>query len=270
MQSSSFGSGLYRKPEGNASRDFIRYASIYLPMGHTQIPLMVDVEWYEEKSGFGIEQSNFIIHLQCEKILFLMKSTVIKVVLAIVVIVLAYLLYASIMKPIRFQEELTARNSRIVAKLKDIRTAQTFYKQFNNAYTSSFDTLFDFLRTGKIPVVKIIADPNDTTFTKTINDTIGFIGIADSLYSRRVNFKLEDLAIIPHSEGRKFEISTAKVDKGGVIVPVIEIMVPYEYYLFDLDKQDVVNLAEQQKSINRYPGIRMGSLTEATTDGNWE
>ncbi|KAF5068169.1 hypothetical protein DSECCO2_246080 [anaerobic digester metagenome] len=199
-----------------------------------------------------------------------MKSTVIKVVLAIVVIVLAYLLYASIMKPIRFQEELNARNSQIVAKLKDIRTAQTFYKQFNNAYTSSFDTLFEFLRTGQIPVVKIVADPNDTTFTKTINDTIGFVGIADSLYSRRVNFKLEDLALIPHSEGRKFEISTAKVDKGGVIVPVIEIMVPYEYYLFDLDKQDVINLTEQQKTMNRYPGIKMGSLTEATTDGNWE
>lgn len=159
---------------------------------------------------------------------------------------------------------------RSFSKIKDIRTAQLLYKQFNNAYTSSFDTLFDFLRTGKIPVVNIIPDPNDTTFTKTINDTIGFIGIADSLYSKRTNFKLEDLAIIPFSDGRKFDMQTGKVDKGGVVVPVIEILVPYDYYLFDLNQQDVVNLVEQQKTINRYPGIKMGSLTETTTDGNWE
>ncbi len=199
-----------------------------------------------------------------------MKSNVLKIVLAVVVIVLGYLLYASIMKPIRFQEKLNSRNEQIVNKLKDIRTAQTFFKQFNNHYTSSYDSLFEFLRTGKIPVVKMVADPTDTTFTRSISDTIGFIAIADSLYSHRPDFKLEDLAFIPFSEGRKFEMKTDKIDKGGVIVSVIEILVPYEYYLHDLDNQDVINLTERQKSINRYPGIKMGSLTEASTDGNWE
>jgi hypothetical protein len=65
-------------------------------------------------------------------------------------------------------------------------------------------------------------------------------------------------------------MKTDMVDKGGVIVPVIEVVVPYEVYLSDLDQQDVVNLAERQKAMNRYPGLVMGSLTEATTDGNWE
>ena len=199
-----------------------------------------------------------------------MKSNILKIVLAIVVILLGYLLYVSIMKPIRFQEKLDSRNAKIVEKLKDIRTAQAFFKQFNNRYTSSFDTLFDFLRNGKIPVVKMIPDPTDTTFSRSISDTVGFIPIADSLYSKRLNFKLEDMAVIPFSDGRKFEMKTDKIDKGGTIVSVIEILIPYDYYLFDLDKQDVVNLAERQKSINRYPGIKMGSLTEASTDGNWE
>jgi hypothetical protein len=199
-----------------------------------------------------------------------MKSSILKVVLAIVVIVLAYLLYASIMKPIRFQEELTKRNSQISSKLKDIRSAQIFYKQFNNAYTSSFDTLFAFLETGRIPVVKMIPDPTDTTFTRSISDTIGFIGIADSLFSKRKNFVMKDLAVIPFSDGRKFQMNTAKVDKGGVMVPVIEILVPYEYYLSDLSQQDVINLKATQETMNRYAGLRLGSLTEATTDGNWE
>ena len=199
-----------------------------------------------------------------------MKSTIIKIGLGVVIIVLGYFLYASIMRPVRFQDELNRRNELIVNKLKDIRVAQNLYKQFNNSYTGSFDTLFTFLKTGEIPVVKMVADPNDTTFTRTINDTVGYIKIADSLYSKRENFRIEDLAVIPFSDGRRFEMKTAKIDKGGVMVSVIEILVPYEYYMFDKDQQDVLNLTARQKRINKYPGIRMGSLTEASTDGNWE
>ena len=199
-----------------------------------------------------------------------MKSLILKVVLAIAVIILGFLLYTSIMKPIHFQEELTKRNGQIANRIKDIRSAQTFYKQFNNAYTSSFDTLFDFLKTGQIPIIKMVPDPKDTTFTRTISDTLGYVAIQDSLFSKRPNFNMQEMAIIPFSDGRKFEMHTAKVDKGGVSVPVIEILVPYEYYLSDLPKQEVVNLEASQITMNRFPGIRMGSLVEATTDGNWE
>lgn len=199
-----------------------------------------------------------------------MKSTIIKIALGVVIIVLGYLLYASIMKPVRFEAEVNRRNEAIVARLKDIRTAQTFYKQFNNAYTSSFDTLGTFLKTARIPVVKMVPDPNDTTFTRTINDTVGYIGLADSLYSKRPNFKIEDMAIIPFTDGRRFEMKTGKIDKGGVMVSVIEVLVPYEYYLYDMPEQDVVNISKRQERINKYPGIKMGSLTEASTDGNWE
>lgn len=199
-----------------------------------------------------------------------MKSTLIKIALGVAVIVLGYFLYASIMKPVRFQEELTRRNEQIANRLKDIRTAQTFYKQFNNQYTSSFDTLIAFLKAGQIPVVKMVPDPTDTTYTRSISDTVGFISIADSLYSKRPTFKIEDLAIIPFSNGKRFEMKTGKIDKGGVMVSVIEVAVPYEYYLFDLEEQEVINLTARQEGLNRYPGIRMGSLTEASTDGNWE
>ncbi|GAB1404188.1 MAG: hypothetical protein PHX54_03925 [Lentimicrobiaceae bacterium] len=199
-----------------------------------------------------------------------MKSTILKIVLAIGIIVLGYFVYASIMEPIRFEKTLTQRNTRIVNQLKDIRSAQTLYKQFNNKYTSSFDTLIDFLKNGQIPIVKMIPDPTDTTYSRTINDTIGYIAITDSLFSNRPNFKLNELPVIPYSNGQRFDMKTDMVDKGGVIVPVIEIVVPYKVYLSDLDQQDVVNLIERQKAINRYPGLVMGSLTEATTDGNWE
>jgi type II secretory pathway pseudopilin PulG len=199
-----------------------------------------------------------------------MKSSIIKLALGVVIIVLGYFLYSSIMKPVRFQEEVNRRNEQIVNRMKDIRTAQTLYKQFNNQYTSSFDTLINFLKTAEIPVVKMVPDPNDTTFSRSITDTVGYVSITDSLYSKRPNFKIEDLAVIPFSDGRRFEIKTDKIDKGGVMVSVLEIEVPYEYYLYDMKLQDVVNLADRQKRINKFPGIKMGSLTEASTDGNWE
>lgn len=207
--------------------------------------------------------------MQWQKQIF-MKSTLIKLALGVVIIVLGYFLYASIMKPVRFQDEVNRRSEQIANRLKDIRTAEVLYKQFNKQYTASFDTLINFLKTGEIPVVKMIPDPKDTTFTRSISDTVGYINIADSLYSKRPNFKIEDLAIIPFTDGRRFEIKTDKIDKGGVIVSVIEVLVPYEYYLYDKDQQDVLNLSERMKSINKYPGIKMGSLTEASTDGNWE
>lgn len=47
-----------------------------------------------------------------------MKSTVIKIVLGIAIVVLGYLLFASIMEAIRFNEELNARNSQVVFKNK--------------------------------------------------------------------------------------------------------------------------------------------------------
>jgi hypothetical protein len=199
-----------------------------------------------------------------------MKGTILKITLGVVIVVMAYFLYASIMRPVRFTEEVSRRNEAIANRIKDIRTAENLYKQFNNSYTSSFDTLINFLQTGEIPVVKIVPDPNDTTFTRTINDTVGYINIADSLYGSRPNFNIQNLAVIPHSDGRRFEVETGKIDKGGVMVSVIEILVPYEYYLYDLDKQDVLNLTERMKGLNRFPGIKMGSLTEASTDGNWE
>ncbi|MFA6950172.1 MAG: hypothetical protein WCQ70_05750 [Lentimicrobiaceae bacterium] len=199
-----------------------------------------------------------------------MKSTLIKIGLGVVIILLGYLLFASIMRPVRFDDEVNRRNTQVVNRLKDIRTSETMFKHANGFYTSSFDTLIDFLKVGKVPVVKMIPDPNDTTFSRSISDTVGYIRIADSLFGHRPNFKMEDLSIIPYSDGRRFEIKTGKIDKGGVTVSVIEIQVPYEYYLLDLDQQDVLNLSARQAGINRFPGIKMGSLIESTTDGNWE
>lgn len=198
------------------------------------------------------------------------KYTVIKVVLAIIIVVLAYSVYESIMRPVRFNKATYSREAKVIARLIDLRTSQQFFKRQHNRYTASFDTLITFLKTGDIPMVKMIPDPNDTTFTKTISDTLGYVKVADSLFSRRTNFVLDSLRYIPFSGDQPFEIAAGSIDRSGIKVSVFEIKAPYSTFLKGLDKQLITNLIKSKEDIEKYPGLKVGSMSEPSTDGNWE
>ncbi len=198
------------------------------------------------------------------------KFTIVKIVLGIIILILAFLVYDSIMKPLRFTRQLQARDAKVIERLIDIRNSQQFYKKFHESYTSSFDTLIAFLKTGEIPVVKMIPDPNDTTFSKTISDTLGYVKVADSLFGKKGNFRLDSLRYIPYSNGEKFEMAAGKIDRGGLKVSVFEVKATYTSFLKGLDRQLVINLTKEKEDINRFPGLKLGSMEEPSTDGNWE
>jgi hypothetical protein len=198
-----------------------------------------------------------------------MKSSLLKVVLALVIILLGFLIYRSISTPVKFKSELSARGDVVISKLKDIRTAEQLYKHINRHFTGDFDTLVQFIRSGKIPVVKIIPDPKDTTFTRTINDTIGFVSIYDSIFAKKA-YKVEELNIVPFSSGEKFELMAGQIDKGGVKVAVFQASTPIEFYSKGLNNQLVINLKKEMEDKNKYAGLKVGSMTDASTDGNWE
>jgi hypothetical protein len=57
----------------------------------------------------------------------------------------------------------------------------------------------------------------------------------------------------------------------GVKVTVFEAKTPNNVFLQGLDRQEVVNLNDMAHKINRYAGIKVGSLEEANNNaGNWE
>ena len=198
-----------------------------------------------------------------------MKRIIIQVVLLIVIVFLGYIVYQSIMEPVYFDQEKRAREKVVIDKLKDIRTSQLVYKKVNGSYSDNFDTLVAFLSDAEIPIVKMVADPNDTTFTKTINDTVGYIKVADSLFSRK-SYKLKDLSIIPFSDGELFKMDADTIERGGVNVHVFQAEAPYTAYLKGMDKQTIINIIAKREDIDKYPGLKVGSLTEPSTDGNWE
>ncbi|MBS4059395.1 MAG: hypothetical protein KG029_03255 [Bacteroidetes bacterium] len=199
-----------------------------------------------------------------------MKSIIVKIVLFAVIIFLGYMIYQSIQQPVKFLKEKKHRDIEVVQRLKDIREVQSYYKNEKGVYTPSFDSLIAFLRYGEIPVVNLIPDPTDTTFTRTISDTLGFVKVSDSLFSKRRNFKIQDLRFIPYADGAEFEMGAGTIDRGGVTVSVFEVKAPFSVYLKGLDEQRIMNLIAAEKAIERYTGLKVGSLTEPSTDGNWE
>ncbi|MBU2651526.1 MAG: hypothetical protein KKA81_11370 [Bacteroidetes bacterium] len=199
-----------------------------------------------------------------------MKYLGVKIILTVVIIVLAYLVVDSVITPIQFNKIKDQREKQVIEKLKDIRSSQMIYRNINNVYTASFDTLIEFLRTGEIPVVKMIADPTDTTFTKTIKDTIGYISVGDSLFGKRPGYVLDSIKYIPYSGGKLFNMDAGKIESGGITVNVFEVTALYSDFLKGLDEQLIRNLIKSKEDIDKYPGMKVGSMLEASTDGNWE
>ena len=153
------------------------------------------------------------------------------------------------------------------------------YKNATSQYTNSFDTLIRFCQTAEIPIVKIVPDPTDTTFTRTINDTIGFVKVMDSLRAGRDNFNINDIKWVPFSQPQQhFELEAGTILRNGINIPVFEARTPYEVYLATPGasfsekewNQRRDNAKAEKESINRYAGMKVGSMDEATTDGNWE
>lgn len=201
------------------------------------------------------------------------KLTIINIALTLVAILLVYLVFDSIRQPVAFENTRRERESEVIQNLKDIRNTQTLFKQTYNRYTADFDSLVEYVKTGKLPVVNIIPDPTDTTFTKTINDTVDFISVSDSLFKNRVNFNVDDLRYIPFSNKIEFEMNAGFIMRGGLKVAVFEAKAPYSSYLNDDDKkfrQRVNNLRAEQEDMDKYAGLKVGSMDEPSLNGNWE
>lgn len=195
---------------------------------------------------------------------------IINIALTLVACLLAYLVFDSIRQPVAFENTRREREIKVVQSLKDIRSTQALFKQTYNRYTANFDSLIEYVRTGELPIVNMIPDPEDTTFTKTINDTVGYIKVIDSLFNSRDNFDINSLRIVPFSQNVQFELQSGYITRGGLKVAVFEAKTPYSVYLWDLDPQRVNNLRAEQEDLDKYAGLKVGSMDEPSTSGNWE
>ncbi|MBR2105488.1 MAG: hypothetical protein IJ894_05960 [Bacteroidales bacterium] len=208
---------------------------------------------------------------------------IIHVVLVAVIALLAYLLWDSIMQPIRFQKKAEWRYGLTVQKLKDIRDAQVAYKSVYGAYTGSFDSLENFVQNGQLKIVKAIGNIPDSFYdkyprklaeTKAIEagivkrDTVT-VNCYDSLCKGKYN--VAELRMVP-IVNIPFEMASDTIETSSKAkISVFEAKTPNDVYLKGLDRQEIVNMNDEAKTIGKYPGLKVGSLVEFNNNaGNWE
>ena len=227
-------------------------------------------------------------------------KTVINVVLFICVVALIYICYGSIMGPVNFDKERTVREDAVKARLIDIRKAQQEYRSVHNgAYTASFDTLIDFVKTAKLPFILKIGTLNDTQLEngmteqkamelinkakKTGNwsevekqglkdfrrDTM-WVAVMDTIFEK--GFDPDSLRYVPYGNGATFEMQVRRdTMKSGAPLNLFQAQVACDVYLNGLDKQELINLKDTQSKLGKYCGLRVGDIEQANNNaGNWE
>ena len=81
-----------------------------------------------------------------------MKKLLTYVICPLIIIGLAYLIVNSIMEPVKFNKERTAREADAITLLKDIRTLQVAFKSANGRFSPCVDSLKMFYESGKMDI----------------------------------------------------------------------------------------------------------------------
>ena len=234
-----------------------------------------------------------------------MKQSVIYIICAVLVIPIAILIWlnvGSVMGPVKFNEHKAYRESVAIQILKDIRDLQVAYKNVNGRYVSTIDSLQAFYNGGKMKVVMSVGSQDDSAavantkkFTQKyrnlkkdkLNEKLYELYLAgeknlvfsitkeitvkDTLFCRRPDFKIEDIAYIPFSGGDKVLMESTVKKVSGVNVPLFEASMPYKSLLKGLDNQLRINLDAEREDQEKYKGLQVGSISAPNNNaGNWE
>ncbi len=178
--------------------------------------------------------------------------------------VTAYFAYRSIQAPIEFNIEKKKRYSRVESKLKTIRDWQLAYKSVYRTYASNFDSLIQFVNTDSFPVIKALGTVPDTLTEQqavdlglVVRDTM-HVSVRDSLFKSDGDINL--VRFIPPLNKVEFKMESGMVEKGQVMVPVFEVVALNEY-IFEGIKPEYYDPKGD---------LRVGSMSEPSTSGNWE
>tara|TARA_B100000902_G_C27309521_1_gene917539 strand:- start:340 stop:978 length:639 start_codon:yes stop_codon:yes gene_type:complete len=210
-----------------------------------------------------------------------MKAKKIALILIPINIILFYFVYNSINSQVKFNEAASIRIAENVQKLKDLRQLQVKYKQTKGEFADSFDDLSNFLLNDSMPIIKATGETPDSLINGIqMSDELALeLGLitrdtayvpaiktvfdATYLESRKNEFPLDidKLSTIPYTN-ITYNIDAGQVEKGNVIVQVFEISSNYKTVFTGLDAEN--------KSYDLDALLKVGSMTEASLNGNWK
>ncbi|MBQ4822487.1 hypothetical protein [Aquimarina sp. MMG016] len=203
---------------------------------------------------------------------------VIQLVLWVVIGFLAYMVYNSVMGPVRFNKVKEARYAKAIENLRDIRQAQLAHKTVTGRFEKDPQKLIAFLDTAKFTLtqrkdssfirfnkVLKIDEPKDTV----VIDTLGYASVRDSLFKGTDRYK--NMMKVPvKGVDAAFEMDAGFIEKNELKIAVFEAKVSKDVLLHDLDK----DLLMQEKDVVSVDGVNgthlsVGSMSEVKTNGNW-
>lgn len=228
-------------------------------------------------AGLGILIVGILGALYVKGIINKQIQMIVTIIVAIGVVVFAYMDYSVIQDELAFHREKEKVKTAVVQRLKDIRKAQLAYNKEYGKYANSFDSLIYFLKHDEISLIKRLGSLPDSLPTEEmaleagiiqsmpegmtdmevieqgliVRDTIqvkvlGYIFNEDDRDKRKTKFYVDSLPYVPYSDHR-FQMEADIVDISGAPTPVFQVKDPKPY-------------AEQ---------YMLGSLVEASTSGNW-
>ena len=205
---------------------------------------------------------------------------IIQIVLWVIIIFLGWQLYIAVIGPVQFNKKKIARYEKVIAKLIDIKTAQLAYQEINGGFSGDFDSLVRFLDTAQFA----ITERRDSSYADVaknkaygidegyyidviVVDTLHFASVKDSLFKGDDRYK--SIMNVPDTDA-KFEMKAGKLDKNGILYSVFEAKIIKNIVLEGLNK-DLIKQEAQTNSVDGVNGpyIKVGSLTDISTSGNW-
>ncbi|MCW5912784.1 MAG: hypothetical protein KIT62_17065 [Cyclobacteriaceae bacterium] len=109
-------------------------------------------------------------------------------VLLILSVLLAWRLYRSVQGTIEERESISVTEAAVIERLKFIREAEIVFQSVNKRYTSNWDSLADFIRNGRVPIIQRREEIKQLAYGQeqvTIHiDTLGFESAKDKIFKK--------------------------------------------------------------------------------------
>jgi hypothetical protein len=191
-------------------------------------------------------------------------TKVLSLVFFVVALGLGYFLWKGVDDVVEQEKRVALLEAATIEKLEMLRDAQLAFQASNGKYAGTWDSLKTFIETGTIWIVQRTETTKLLDYgaeeTKVSYDTIGSIAVMDSLFSpaKYPDLKIDLLPVVPGSGGKQFDFFADKIEKAG----------GYKVSVFEIRDPSPINPI--RKANNNEKALRVGSRTDASTEGNWK
>ncbi|MFV0506315.1 MAG: hypothetical protein ACK5L5_06340 [Bacteroidales bacterium] len=194
-----------------------------------------------------------------------------------------YMIYKSIQDPIDYLKLHGERYDATVERLNEIKKAEVAYKDAYGKYTSSFDSLINFVEHDSLTRVRSIGELTDEMIEKGITEEKAVkegiiireefkVSVKEEIFEK--GFDAKQLRYVPFTD-KEFMLRDSVLKSAAFQdIPVFEARVHNNTMLTGLEdryEQLIINTNEEMRVNKKYPGLFVGSVDEINNNaGSWE